>query len=382
MSAGLQHGSERLTSWLRREALPLWATRGIDTRTHACHERLLADGTPDRTANHRVLVQARQAFVYALAHHLGWYPDGPTVAGGIFDFVERVCVHPGNRCGYVHLLDHRFEVIDHQQRLYDQAFFLLAHAWCYRAFGLPSSLARATALAAHLNDTFATGNGGWRDSHPPGGYRRQNPHMHLLEAFLALYDATAHGCWLEGAGAVFRLFESRFFDPSHGVVLEHFHDDWRPLSTRQGQTVEPGHMMEWVWLLWNYGQRTGTSVSSLADTLYDRALEIGRCTESGLLFDAVTPDGHIIAATKRCWPMTEYVKASIAQAYAGRAGAEERAAEAIEQLFEAYLCAATPGSWIDQRGPTGEIVVDAAPASTLYHLTVAAAEASRWCDRP
>jgi hypothetical protein len=46
----------------------------------------------------------------------------------------------------------------------------------------------------------------------------------------------------------------------------------------------------------------------------------------------------------------------------------------VNNLVDYYLCASTPGSYIDQRGTQNEVLVDFAPASTLYHLIVAATE--------
>lgn len=96
--------------------------------------------------------------------------------------------------------------------------------------------------------------------------------------------------------------------------------------------------------------------------------------KSGLLFDAVTPDGQVLDRNKRCWGLTELIKASLVQIREGNSQAETIAIKAVDDLFRYYLCASTLGSYIDQRGAQDEIVVDVAPASTLYHLIVVAME--------
>src|SRR5919112_1614351 len=50
--------------------------------------------------------------------------------------------------------------------------------------------------------------------------RRQNPHMHLLEALLALHVATGEKNWLRRAGALVDLFKRRFSDPETGALIE------------------------------------------------------------------------------------------------------------------------------------------------------------------
>jgi mannose-6-phosphate isomerase len=96
--------------------------------------------------------------------------------------------------------------------------------------------------------------------------------------------------------------------------------------------------------------------------------------KSGLLFDAVAPDGRVIDRNKRCWGLTELIKASLVQIREGNPHAEAIAVKGVDDLFRYYLCASTPGSYVDQRGAQDEVVVDVAPASTLYHLIVAAME--------
>lgn len=378
----LIQASARLEAWIRQQALPLWGRNGFDPSVHVFYERLLPDGSSDRKADIRVRVQARQIFVFAMAHHLGWYPEGRSIAEKTMAFVDAYAVHPTAGQGYTHLLDCRFKIIDRKQDLYDHAFFVLAYAWCYRAFGTEAALRKAVALTEYFDNAFYSAHGGWIEGDYPAEHRRQNPHMHLLEAFLALYDATRQERWLKKAQDMAGLFETRFYDHDRQVLMEYFTDNWMVSAKAEGEIVEPGHMMEWVWLLRWYENRSGQPVSHLADTLFNKALEIGVSPESGLLYDEVKADGRVIKATKRCWPMIEYIKAGIAQARAGRAEGEEHAAVAIDRLFEYYICnERIPGLYIDQRGAYDEVVTEVTPASTLYHLIVAAAEASAYCQQ-
>lgn len=381
MNKHLVQASARFEAWIKQHALPLWAYDGFDSSAHVFYERLLPDGSADRQANIRVRVQARQIFVYAMAHHLGWYSDGKSIAEKTIAFVDTHAAHPVAEQGYAHLLDRHFKIIDRKQDLYDHSFFVLAYAWCYRAFGMKAALEKAVALTDYFDHVFSSEHGGWIEGDYPAGHRRQNPHMHLLEAFLALYDATGEERWLTKAGEMVRLCETRFYDPDRKVLLEYFTDNWTVLATGKGEIVEPGHMMEWVWLLRWYESRAHRPVSHFADALFDKAIEIGVSPESGLLFDEVKADGRVIKATKRCWPMIEYIKAGIAQARAGRPEGAEHAAAAIDRLFHYYICnEKIPGLYIDRRGANDEIIDAVTPASTLYHLIVAAAEASNYCS--
>lgn len=363
-------------NWITQQALPLWSTAGINPETGASYERFLADGSIDISANTRLRVQARQMFVFSLAAELGWLENAQATVDGIAGFVAAHAVHTSG-LGYVHLLSPDNRVKNPMRDLYDHAFFLLACAWRYRAFNDSAAMDEADWLIAFLDEELVQQNGGWLEGDYPTDRRRQNPHMHLFEAFLALYDASGDAKWLARAGEIFALFETRFYDPRHKVLREYFNHDWAPLGGAEGDIVEPGHMMEWVWLLRCYQSRTGRRVDHYADALYARAMEIG-LTDKGLLYDEVSPEGKVITPSKRCWPMTELIKASIAQAREGGEGCEANAANAIEALMTYYLQASVPGAYIDRLDKQDQVLVDFAPASTLYHLIVAAAEVSTY----
>lgn len=366
----------RFENWITQQALPLWSGAGINPETGASYERFLADGNIDTSVDTRLRVQARQMFVFSLAAELGWLENAQAKVDGIAGFVAAHAIHPSGR-GYIHLLSPDNRVKNPMRDLYDHAFFLLACAWRYRAFNDSAAMDEANRLIAFMDEDLGQQNGGWLEGDYPADCRRQNPHMHLFEAFLALFDASGDEKWLTRAGEMFTLFETRFFDPRDKVLREYFNHDWAPLDGAQGNIVEPGHMLEWVWLLRGYQNRTGRRVDNYADTLYAKAMEIG-LTSSGLLYDEVSPEGKVITPSKRCWPMTELIKASIAQAREGREGCEANAAKAIDAMMAHFLQASVPGAYIDRLDAQDRVLVDVAPASTLYHLIVAAAEVSAY----
>lgn len=374
MTETIKDAAARLEQWITRQALPLWLSVGLSPEHGGHIENLNADGGVDREANIRVRVQARQAFSLAFSHHRGWC-DGEAMARQLMRFVESHTAHPEAGGGFTHLMSSDFEVIDRKQDLYDHAFFLLAYAWCYRAFGDRAYLDGAERLIAHLDRRFASVQGGWIEGDYAYACRRQNPHMHLFEAMMALYEASGGAQWLARAGEIFALFQTRFFDPERGVLFEFFNEDWQLRDAPEQAPVEPGHMFEWVWLLDWYRRLTGRPVSDYTEALYRKGLDIG-VVPSGLVLDETLPDGTPLKPTKRSWGLTELIKGSLVRAREGDPEAEARAVKAIDDLFTYYLCGQTPGAHVDQRGERDEVLLDKAPASTLYHLVVLAAEVS------
>lgn len=373
----LREASQRFQRWMENDALPLWTAKGIDPVTGGHYERLTPAGEPDLTANTRVRVQARQAFSYAAAYDRGWLANGRDLALGLCQFIEEHARHPQAEDGYVHLMDSQWQVIDQKQDLYDHAFYLLAFSWLYKITQDRQFLERAQSLQHWLDQAFGSLVGGWIEGDYDAPCRRQNPHMHLFEAYMSLYENTQQPQWLSRAGELFALFQTRFFDAENHLLLEFFSDDWQS-HPEKGNIIEPGHMVEWVWLLRWYQQLTGRDVSLWADALYQKAYALGFAV-SGLMFDDMNSDGSVRAQTKRTWPMTEVIKANIAQARAGHTECELRAAEAINVLFAQYLEVPVRGSWVDQRGKNDEVINANAPASTLYHLIVACMDVVDYC---
>ena len=154
--------------------------------------------------------------------------------------------------------------------------------------------------------------------------RRQNPHMHLVEALLALHATTGDRAWLDRARPVVDLVLDGMIDPETGQLVEFFEADWRPAPGDAGRVREPGHHYEWVWLLLAWRAATGDDrVLEPAERLYRFALA---GTDDGAEgpaapFDAVDPAGRPTADTKRLWCQTEAIKAF---ARAGRAFGRRR----------------------------------------------------------
>lgn len=380
MSSQIQIQTDRLVQWFKQDAIPFWSRVSIDPKTGASCERLLADGSVDKKINIRVRVQARQAFFYSVAANLGWCDQGEEISRKLLDFTDTYAAHPTAGEGFTHLMDCDLKVIDIKQDLYDHAFFLLAYAWQYRAFGDKNALHRAEKLVAHLDKILSAPYGGWLEGDYEYAHRRQNPHMHLFEAFMTLYEASGEARWLARAGEIFTLFESHFYSPEKKLLLEFFTENWQPAAGAAGEVVEPGHMFEWVWLLDWYSRLTGRPVAQYTHALYEKALAIGYKEDSGLVYDAVNIHGEILEPKKRNWGLTEYIKASLVIAKDDPT-AEAAAARGVQTLFDYYLCAEVAGSYVDRRGERDEIIDAHAPASTMYHFIVLAMELMNYCKR-
>lgn len=369
--------ANRFVAWMRDEALPLWTSRGIHADIGAAVERLLPDGSVDEGADLRLLVQARQIVVFAQAAEQGWLAKDQAKA--LIDAIVRFARRYGrakNREGYVFSLTPALTVADGRLDLYHHAFFLLASACRHRVFGDQQAIDEAHELMDLIDNSLAATKG-WQEGDYPVEMRRQNPHMHLLEAFLALARTTGEARWRELADQVVGLFDRHFFDTDSGVLTEYFDDSLNPAAGVNGQIVEPGHLLEWVWLLYDYQSLSGINKQATIDALYVNGIGPG-LTASGLLVDEILTNGDVHNADVRLWPMTEFIKACVLKSRDGDAGALSLAAKAINALMETFLRVPIDGAYIDRRAANGEVTVGRAPATALYHLMGAAVEVNRY----
>lgn len=373
----------RYVDWLANAALPLWSSKGVDTEG-ASIEQFTSSGIPDTDSNKRIRVQARQMFVFSAANQEEWINNGFDLVASLEDFCQKYAKVP-EKAHYAHILNADNIIINPNNDLYDIAFFLLAYAWRYHVFNDLNALKKANQLLNTIDSNLKEAPGGWMEGDYTSQHRRQNPHMHLFEAFLTLYQFTKDGKWLAKAGEVFCLFETTFFDHNNKVLLEYFTDNWKVAPGEMGEVVEPGHMMEWVWLLRQYQKFTQAPVDEYCHALYHNALKFGLDKSSNLLFDAVNLSGVVTKPSKRCWPMTEWIKASLAQAEftsnEDNYPYTNDSITAINSLSEHYLTSPHQGQYIDSLDQNNQVLVDNAPASTLYHLVVAGLEAQKYATK-
>jgi mannose/cellobiose epimerase-like protein (N-acyl-D-glucosamine 2-epimerase family) len=389
--------ADRILAWLAHEALPLWSHAGLDSSAGGFTEALTLDGRPLHDRDKRLRVQARQTYVYSHAHLLGWTPPagGPSAleaatAGFAFMTGNYWNAEGG---GFVFSAARNGTPADRRVEAYEQAFALLACAWYHRASGDAGALDWAARIAGFLDDTLADPtHGGYFENPARDLPRRQNPHMHLLEALLAVHEATGDTAWLERARAIVSLFREHFFDADTGTLGEFFGADWSPAPGTAGQTVEPGHHFEWVWLLDRYGHASGDPTAGEAAALYrfaeDHGTDHAPGPATGLAYDSILRRGEdprlghgaSLDENKRLWVQTEAIKAQLVQIErGGDANAEARLDTLLDRLFGLYL-AVGHGNWQDHLDRGGRGFAESAPASSLYHLFLALTEVLRVRD--
>jgi mannose-1-phosphate guanylyltransferase/mannose-6-phosphate isomerase len=360
----------RVRHWLFEETLPLWSTAGIDEAHGGFFERLGFDAAPLMNPK-RMRTMARQIYAFAVAKAHGW--DGPAdrlIAHGL-DFMAGK--GRTDRGGWVRALNVDGSVADAAEDAYDHACVLLALAHAHIC-GNPDALRLGEEtfafLDAHLEDQRMTG---FLETSEGAGLRRSNPHMHLLEAFLAWHTATGDRAHLRRASRIIDLFRSHFFDAESWTLGEYFDDDWRPAAADKGAWTEPGHHFEWASLLVDFANKSGQKdLTAYARKLYASAIANGLNRATGLAYGAVSRQGLPLDRVSRSWPQSEAIKAAIALDGAGGGPDLKPEIEArVGRLFRWHIDPAPLGLWIDQIDERGRSLASDVPASIFYHLVCA-----------
>ncbi|SDM89468.1 AGE family epimerase/isomerase [Maricaulis salignorans] len=371
-------GVGRIAQWGVQTALPFWAAHGWDDVHGGFAESIALDGSVIIGEARRVRVQARQIYVFARAHHEGWF-DGLGRATEAASLLRQRAWQVDGQPGWVHLLTETGAVADPVRDLYDHAFILLALAWLGRASGDVQWFDLAGETLDFLDAEMADPAGGYRESvSGPQWPRRQNPHMHLFEALLALYEASGDPQVLARAKSIKTLFDTVFHDAGVSVVREFFDADWARATGDLGAVVEPGHLCEWSWLLHEFHRLSGEALDPAAIALFETAMRLGVNGRTGLLCAAVNARGEVLDGSSRTWMQTEWLRTAALMRRLGHPGADAYLQRAGDGILNYHLKNAVAGGWIDRFDAVGQARSDRIPASTLYHAFGGIAE----CLRP
>lgn len=345
-----------LKAWLFDHALPLWSAVGIDRVRGGFAERIALDGRAV-DGPRRVRVAARQTWVFATAGSLGWTgPWREAVVHGV-QALEAFARSDGL---FGILADTEGHLIDDTPAPYEQAFVLLALSAAQRVLG-----GDFEARAIRLRDRLRTSGIVRQD----GGVLeldslQANPMMHLFEAFQAWVRISDDPTWGTLAEAIATSALTRMIDPHTGGLSEQYDLDWTP---RPGSDVEPGHQLEWGWLLLEHGAKKDTAL---------RLIEIGetRGVERGVAIFSLDQDLSPRDRSARLWAQTERLHA---HAVAGHWDDVPPAAEGLRQFLDVPIL----GTWRDRLLADAVFVEEAAPASSLYHVVSAVAALDCACRR-
>jgi mannose/cellobiose epimerase-like protein (N-acyl-D-glucosamine 2-epimerase family) len=368
---------DQLKAMFLETILPTWSVSGFDERHGQFVEYLELDGRPQRDGAVRTRTVARQIYVHAHASTLGVAPPSSlAIAERAFDNLHRIAWVKGTRSGYARSFDRSTGLVtDPVRDLYDNACVLLALSWLQSATGKDGYRRQIEQTMAAIDRTLKDPFGGWAEDSNGTLPRRQNPHMHYLEATLALCEISQSQTYRPVEKKVFSLLRSHFLVGQHGPLHEHFGPRWEIADTFGSKMLEPGHMCEWVWLTGRHEALTQTCYNEVRADLLANALRIGRSSGSPFLVDQALSSGVPVLQSRRLWPQVEMLKALLTQHRLLDGGSYSAQAEILcSYILTSYFHDVPTGCWHDRLDFGNRPIGKTIPASSLYHLWTAVAD--------
>ncbi len=352
---------------------PRWFKEFSDDESGGFHERLGEDSKPLPLPK-RLLTQCRQIIVYS--NHCQASPNEAMKqkVSHSFEFLRHK--YRNSTTGGFHFsLGLHGEIEDAKYDLYGHAFVLLACAAMYKAFKNEESLIVAKETLNFIDTYFrlidVPGFAEALDQNlrPLKMMRRQNPHMHLMEACVYMYEASQDAAYLAMAKEMLKIFDTYLFNKDDATLREFF-DDNMGIHPTEGHLVEAGHQSEWVWLLARFQDVNHQADPTLIETmkkLFSWVVEHGFDEVSGGIYNSQSNDGTPVDTQKRIWPVLETLRAAtIMSNIDGFSIVSEVIINRTLSLLRTYI--ASDGSWTEILSRDLKPATHYRPGTTPYHI--------------
>ena len=360
--------------YLFKNLLKQWLKHGLHPELGYSYESLNHDWSVNPVGRIRLLTQCRQLYTFSHAYVETQDEQWLSPLKPLFEFI---LTHYWIGEAWIFSLNDDLTVKDQHSDCYALAFVLLSFSYYFEATKDKRALKFIEYTHQFLQQKMACENGGFLEKFPKpkDRVRRQNPHMHLLEGYLAAYNATNSSAYREEIKKLLNLTTAHFFDSSSNSLIEFFHYDWSVHETL-GESIEPGHHFEWVWLLHQANNIfPDQHYLDIADSLWKKACDYGFDSKGGVYNQIHAKTGKVLDAEKRIWPITEYLKALCAHK-PENPETQKHLVSSLEFLFKHYLM--KDGSWNEYLDAQNLAKSYPLPGTTSYHIFLGLIEVVRW----
>ena len=378
-----------LKDHLLTRILPFWERHSVDKDHGGFITHLARDGSVTDDSTKYLVMQARMIYCFATGAALGGPPQWANIARqGAGFFLQRF--RDLDHDGWFWSVSRQGEPVNTDKRTYGHAFAIYALA----EYGRTGSDTRALASANHtwslISDrlwdaehqgVFEACDRSWK---PMNRGHSMGTHLHVLEALLALNDATGGNRRWSHIRAICDLIVTRMVEPRHHCALEKFHPDWTQDTEASRGLVDYGHNLESAWLLLRVDELEPTPLyREVAHGFLDYVMRFGLDTTYGGIFSHGPLAAPPTVRTKVWWVQTE---ALVAFLFGYRVFRDERYWHAFRNVVGFCMrCLHDPehGEWYHSAEENGA-PRDTTKGSTwkaAYHITQACAYAHHYLTR-
>jgi cellobiose epimerase len=289
-----------------------WKAHGPDTAYGGIHGFNDRRGAPKEDADKGLVQQARHLWSFST-----WYaqrektPEVKAIADSTYRFLTEHFRDPKDGEFFYTVSRDGSKVVEPKKQLYAESFAIFALATYADVFAVPEAAEQALACfrsidrrahdAEHLGYDQSN-DPGWL---APGAQKDTNTHIHLLEAFTALYRQSHDAAVRARVEELVKVIATRIVQPSNYAHKE-FYSDWR---VHDKPVVSYGHDLETTWLLLDALEALGTplepQVSQVALALGKHSADLGFDARKGGYFEEGVPGGAPVKLEKVWWVQAE-----------------------------------------------------------------------------
>ncbi|MGD2246354.1 MAG: AGE family epimerase/isomerase [Candidatus Aminicenantes bacterium] len=329
---------EEVRLHLKDELLPFWQKRVLDSEFGGFLTCFDKNGDPSGETDKALLSQARCLFAFSAAHRAG-YGGGRLLelAKKGIDFLIHHFWDTKHQ-GWFWVVNREGEPVDPSKVVYGHSFVIYGLSEYFLASGDKTALRWAN-LTLNMLQNFAADiqHGGYFElmeqdwSLKPGGVyggdrKTMDVHMHLMEAFSKLYEASGNWLHKRCAAQMIKLIFRRIIHPDYHLGISQFSFGWKPLrailfktvwgADREAEEEEGrpldntsyGHNVEFGWLLNEAVGKLGLKRSEYLHRikpLYDHCLKYGIDWEKGGVYCEGPFAGPARERNKEFWQQAE-----------------------------------------------------------------------------
>ena len=323
---------------LRDELLPFWLGRGVDSEHGGFLTYFDRDGRATGETVKTLVCQTRMIYTFSSLVRSGFLEDKALsiAQGGVEFLIDHFWDEEHG--GWFWTTERDGSPLNESKIVYGQSFAMYALS----EYGMASGDLRGMEWAVRTYETVQalaadTLNGGyyeiferdWRKKGPGrgGGDRKSlDVHMHLMEAYTNLYEATGAAIYYDKTREVIDLILRHMIHPEHGTGIAQFSPDWRPqrailfsdvwgsdrdVDDPEGRPLDNtsyGHNVEFAWLLGHSIKLLDLEMDDYGEAirkLYDHCVAYGIDNERGGVYCEGAHDGPARERTKEFWQQAE-----------------------------------------------------------------------------
>jgi mannose/cellobiose epimerase-like protein (N-acyl-D-glucosamine 2-epimerase family) len=324
---------------LTTELLPFWETRCVDKENGGYITHFDNAGNDSGEDEKSLIAQTRTVFTFSSAHRAG-YGEGryAAIAKHGVDFLINK-MWDNEYGGFYWLMDRKGNVKIDEKIVYGLSFAIYSLSEYTLATGDPRGLEYAEKvfdlLQIHGADTFYGGyfemfTREWKLKGPgaAGGDRKTlDAHMHLMEAFTTLYEASGKEVHRRKLMEIIQLLISKIMHPVYGTGIPQFWADWSVapqikfdiiwgwdrfsedgLKSSAEDNTSYGHNVEFAWLLMHALDIAGIPYDDYHTQLlksFDHAIAHGIDWEYGGVYVEGSHAGEVYDREKEFWQQAE-----------------------------------------------------------------------------